>query len=117
MSTERYIATVDWRSPQHGGYAELTNKLLSLGELSDDTRYIAFDNDHGSERYLFDSRAAALAFKLRAEDGYSKAPQYFVIDDNGERVEEDGQPLVAWTPEITVSLATEEQLDQFHVIA
>lgn len=113
---QKYIATVNWVSPQHGGLADINKKMLSLlPDLTDETGYIAFDGQHGEERYLFDSEFLALAFKAKVEDAHHKDPQYFVIDDAGETVLEDGKPLVAWRPEVVVEAATSKHLERYFV--
>lgn len=114
MKTQQYMATVWWVSPQHGGLADLNKKMLSVSEdLVSDTGYVAFDKEHGEERYLFDSEHTALAFKACVEDGYAKEPEYNVIDDEGNTVLEDGKPRVAWKPEVEVKAAPDQDVEYY----
>lgn len=101
-----FIAEVDWVRPRSGKLAP-PDKMLGLETcITDGTGYISFKNDDGRERYLFLTHDEAVAFAKSVEERCAKAPQYFVIDDNGEQIlDEGGNPIVAWMPVIEVSAA------------
>lgn len=100
-----FAVKVYWVSPRTGKYADTNEKMLSLGEP-----FIEVPNSVGcdleSDARLFRTIDDAKAFVNLVESTYK--PQYFVIDDEGETLLRDGEPIVAWMPELKI---VEETID------
>jgi hypothetical protein len=119
VNQEYYFAEVEWVKPGNP-LASSGDRMLSLNEYDgsgvslQNAPWVAFqssiDSGNGSDRYLFESKEKAIAFKRDVETRYAQNPQYLVIDDDGEPVlNEDGETEVAWEPSIAVTRATAEE--------
>ena len=102
----KYVVQVSWISPRSGKLAPSDKCLAVEDELCEQTgrKYMGYGRDEaGQELYLFRHRSDAEAFRRTVEDFYLKTPQYFVVDDSKQRVQdEDGYAIVAWQPKIDV---------------
>jgi hypothetical protein len=111
----KFMVEVFWAKPGGGPLANST-KMLSLNEeveaLQFEIPWIAYSFDW-IERYLFESSEQAKNFKTQVDKLYAKNPRYFVIDDEGNVVkDEDGEPIVAWEPFITISMLSDEEITE-----
>jgi hypothetical protein len=108
---QKYLVEVYWVKPGGGPYAN-SAKMLSIAEeaLESGIQWFAFTVD-GTEGYLFESLSQAKNFKTEVEKLYSNNPRYFVIDDDGNVVnDKGGDPIVAWEPTCMISLLTDEEI-------
>jgi len=103
--TPFYFVNVAWVNPRTGSLAP-SDRLLHLEHSHTPETYLAFDCEHW-ERYLFASKGEAVVFKQSVTTAYRKKPQYFVIDDDGNVVQDsDGDPIVVWEPELIITPAS-----------
>jgi hypothetical protein len=103
---KRYAVKVVWSSPY--GKPAPSDRCLSLTEeVWKDAGYVEYRNPttHSMvchESFIFLELREAKEFKRRVDEFYSEHPQYFVINDECQPVIEDGNPIVAWQPELTI---------------
>jgi hypothetical protein len=113
-----YQVEVQWVSPCTGKIAP-PDKMLGLPDRVNDANFpfIGYKgaNEFGEcrEGFLFEDRRKATQLKEYIEWYFAENPQYFVINGDGERVLNDqGEPIVAWKPEVTVTALAKEEAEE-----
>jgi hypothetical protein len=103
--TPMRVAAVTWVKP-FTGHTAPAGKMLSLPVVDGIQTYVGFNNESGDELYLFESETAACAYRDVVLEKYRQNP-YYVTDEDGNTVVKDGQPIVAWVPNIEIKPISE----------